>query len=76
MQQYLYIFMGLKMILCLLLDTFLVSTLLFSLNLGVNGIRISNIVVNILLVIGILFILYKEDIKIVVQIKMQSKNVR
>lgn len=69
--KYLYIFMGLKLILCLLLDTFLVSTLPFSLNLGVNGIGISNIIVNALLVIGILFILYKEDIKILNKDKLE-----
>lgn len=38
-----------QLVLTMLLDTFLVSTLPFSLNLGVNGIAISNIIVNIIL---------------------------
>lgn len=62
--KYLYIFMGIKLILCLIFDTFLVSTLPISANLGVNGIGISNIIVNLLLLIGVLFILYKENIKV------------
>ena len=38
-----------QLVLTMLLDTFFVSTLPFSLNLGVNGIAISNIIVNIIL---------------------------
>ncbi|MBO5097587.1 MAG: multidrug transporter, partial [Agathobacter sp.] len=36
--KYLYLLTGAKLLLCLVVDTFLVSTLPFSLNLGVNGI--------------------------------------
>jgi len=38
-----------RLILCCITDTFLISTLPFSFNLGVNGIGISNIIVNALL---------------------------
>ena len=44
-----YLLTGIKLALCLVCDTFLVSTLPVSLNLGVNGIGYSNIIVNILL---------------------------
>ena len=47
-----YLLTGIKLILCLVFDTFVVSALPFSLNLGVNGIGISNLIVN-----GILFFL-------------------
>ena len=40
---------GLKVVLCLVLDTFLVSQLPISANLGVNGIGVSNIIANAVL---------------------------
>ena len=46
-----YLLTIIKLMLCLLTDTFLVSTLPCSLNLGVNGIGISNIIVNALLLL-------------------------
>ena len=60
--KYLYILTCLKLILCLILDTFLVSSLPISLNLGVNGIGYSNILVNFLLFVVSLTLLAKEDI--------------
>lgn len=60
----LYIVLAVQMILSIVLDLFLVSKLRFSLNLGVNGIPITNIIVNILLIMFIIIILYKDDIKI------------
>lgn len=59
-----YIMTGAKLVLCLLLDTFLVSTLPFSLNLGVNGIGYSNIIVNAILLITSLIILAKENVNV------------
>ena len=45
--KYLYALTGIRLILCLLFDTFFVSTLDVSANLGVNGIGYSNIIVNV-----------------------------
>ncbi len=44
-----YILTGIKLVLCVLLDLFLVSSLNISLNLGVNGIGVTNIIVNLLI---------------------------
>ncbi len=62
--KYLYILLIAKMLLSILIDTFLVSTLSFSANLGINGIGISNIISNVLLVIVAIILLRKEDIHI------------
>ena len=59
-EKYLYIFTGAKLVLCVISDTFMVSTLPISLNLGVNGIAISNIVVNALLVATAIILLAQE----------------
>ena len=44
-----YILTGVKLALCIIFDTFFVSTLSISASLGVNGIGYSNIVVKLLL---------------------------
>lgn len=75
-EKYLYIFMGLKLVLCLISDTFLVSTLKFSAHMGVNGIGVSNILVNVLLLIGIIFIFYREDIKLFAKEKLSFSWMR
>ena len=62
--KYLYALTGAKLALCLMSDTFLVSTLPVSLNLGVNGIGYSNILVNALLLAVSLVLLAKENIKV------------
>lgn len=54
-----YILTGAKLVLSLFLDTFLVSTLPISVNLGINGIGISNIIVNVFLLVITLIILAK-----------------
>lgn len=54
-----YVLTGVRLALSLLLDTFLVSTLPVSANLGVNGIGVSNIIVNVVLLIVTLVILAK-----------------
>ena len=53
---------GIKLLLCLLLDTFLVSTLPFSLQLGINGIGYTNILVNAVLFSSSLALLARENI--------------
>ena len=60
--KYLYYLLGLQMLLTVLIDIFFVSNLSISLNLGVNGIAFSNIVVNLFLMVLVYFIFKKEDI--------------
>lgn len=62
--KYLYALTGARLILCVISDTFLVSGLPVSANLGVNGIACSNILVNALLLAVSLALLAKEDIKV------------
>ena len=61
--KYLYALTGARLVLCLVSDTFLVSTLPVSANLGVNGIGYSNIIVNAVLLAVSLVLLAKEEIK-------------
>ena len=63
-EKYLYYFLGLQMILTVLLDVFFFSNFGFSLDLGVNGIAFSNIIVNLFLMFLVYLILRKEDINI------------
>nr|WP_156146054.1 MATE family Na+-driven efflux transporter [Methanococcoides methylutens] len=55
-----YIVLAVQMILTMLLDTLFISELDFSLNLGVNGIAITNIIVNIIL-LAVFLILLKNN---------------
>lgn len=59
-----YILTVVRLVLCLVCDTFLVSVLPCSLNLGVNGIGVSNIIVNSLLFITAVFLLKKQGCNI------------
>ena len=68
--KYLYALTGAKLILCLVSDTFLVSTLPVSANLGVNGIGYSNIIVNALLLAVSILLLAKEGIKVCAKAKL------
>ena len=61
-EKYVYVLTAVKLVLCLLVDTFMVSTLPVSLNLGVNGIAFSNIIVNGILVATAIILLNKEGI--------------
>lgn len=61
-EKYVYVLTAVKLVLCLLVDTFMVSTLPVSLNLGVNGIAFSNIIVNVILVATASILLSKEGI--------------
>jgi Na+-driven multidrug efflux pump len=58
--KYVYILTGAKLVLSVIFDTFFVSTLNISANLGVNGIGYSNIVVNFILFIVSVILLSKE----------------
>ena len=62
--KYLYMLTGARLVLCLVLDTFLVSTLPISANLGVNGIAYSNIIVNAVLLALSLALLAREEVKV------------
>ena len=62
--KYLYILTIAKLVLSLVCDTFLVSAFPISLNLGVNGIGYSNIIVNIILLGISLLLLAKENVNI------------
>ena len=62
--KYLYFLTGVRLVLCLVTDTFLVSGLPTSANLGVNGIGYSNIIVNALLLAVSLLLLEREEIRI------------
>ena len=68
--KYLYVLTGAKLVLCLISDTFLVSTLTVSANLGVNGIGFSNIIVNALLLVVSLVLLAREEIKVFAKAKL------
>ena len=62
--KYIYLFTLARLVLSVGLDTFLVSSLPVSLNLGVNGIGYSNIIVNLVLLAASLLFLNKEGIKV------------
>ena len=62
--KYMYILLGIQTGLSMLLDTFFISKLPFSLNLGVNGIAFANIIVSIVLVVVAILFLRKEDIDV------------
>ena len=62
--KYMYILLGIQTGLSMLLDTFLISKLPFSANMGVNGIAIANIAVSVVLVVVAILFLKKEDIHV------------
>ena len=68
--KYIYALTGARLVLCLVSDTFLVSSLPVSANLGVNGIGYSNIIVNALLLITSLILLAKEEINVFAKEKL------
>ncbi|MFI3163822.1 MAG: multidrug transporter [Bacillota bacterium] len=69
-EKYLYIILALQMVLSVTFDVFLVSTLPVSLNIGVNGIAISNIIANIAVLAVAVAILKKEGIDIFAKRKL------
>ncbi len=62
--KYLYLVLGVQMTLSVLLDTFLISNLSVSAKLGVNGIALTNIIVNALLFVCAVLLLRKENIRL------------
>jgi len=68
--RYMYILLLLQMVLSIIFDTFLISNLSISLKVGVNGIAISNIIVNIILIIVGITLLKKTNIHIFNRKKM------
>ena len=62
--RYIYILTGARLVLSLVFDTFLVSALPVSLDLGVNGIGYSNIIVNALLLAVSLLLLHREGVRV------------
>lgn len=54
----------LRLILCVFVDTFFVSSLPVSLNMGVNGIAVSNIIVNLAILAISVYLLSKENVAI------------
>jgi len=62
--KYLYAVLLLQMFLTILSDTFLISSLPISLDLGVNGIAIGNIFVNLILLFAVLLFLKNEGYNI------------
>lgn len=63
--KYVYLLTGLKLVLSIVLDIFLVSSLNISMDLGVNGIAISNICINFIIFVVTLIILAKEGINVI-----------
>lgn len=67
--NYMYIVLAIQMVLSVLLDTFLVSNLSCSANIGVNGIAITNIVVNVIIIIAAIILLKRENIWLFEKVK-------
>jgi Na+-driven multidrug efflux pump len=68
--SYMYCILAIQMVLSVIIDTFLISELNFSLKIGVNGIAISNILVNLTNVIICIALLTKGNIYIFCKRKM------
>lgn len=66
-----YIVLGFQVVTTIILDTFLVSSLPISLNIGVNGIAITNIFVNIMMLIIAFVLLKRQGINILSKDKMK-----
>lgn len=62
--KYLYIALGVQMAMSVILDVFFISSLPISMNMGVNGIAVTNIIVNFVLLIIAFLILKKEEVNI------------
>lgn len=62
--KYVYLLTIVKMVLSVFLDLFLISSFSFSLNLGVNGIAISNMVINLVMLIMTLVLLSKLGLNV------------
>lgn len=65
------ILLTVQMVLSIVLDTFLISSLPFSINMGVNGIAFTNMVVNLTMLLVGIILLRKEEIYIFKKEKME-----
>ena len=74
--KYVYILTGVKLILCTLFDTFFISALPISANLGVNGIGYSNIIVNLMMFIVSAILIAQEGYPIFSNDKLSFAWVR
>jgi len=72
-EKFVYLLTAAKLILCVISDTFLVSSLPVSAQLGVNGIAISNIIVNACLFAVVLVILNKLGYNVFAKSKLSFK---
>ena len=62
--KYMYILTGMRLIMSTAIDTLLVSSLPCSLKLGVNGIAITNIIVNGAVLVVSLVLLHRQDVSL------------
>lgn len=72
-EKYVYVLTFVRLIMSLILDAFLISNLNISLNLGVNGIAISNIIVNLVMLTVSIMLLNKIGINIFNKGKLNFK---
>lgn len=72
-EKLVYLLTGIKLILCVIFDLFLVSSLKVSANMGVNGIGISNIMVNLILFVATLFLLARQGVDVFKRDKMDFR---
>ena len=68
-----YLLTGIKLLLCIVLDLFLISSLSLSANLGVNGIGVTNIIVNAIIFITTLVLLAKSGVNVFNKEKLYFK---
>ena len=66
----LYILLIVQLVLTIIFDFFFMSTYSFSLNLGVNGMPITNMIVNLLSFVVLIVILYNNDLPILNSFKL------
>lgn len=69
-EKYIYLLTVIRLVLTIILDTLFISSFNFSLNLGINGIGYSNIILNISLLIFSLLLLKKENISVLKKMKL------
>jgi Na+-driven multidrug efflux pump len=68
--KYMYVLTGIRLITSTAIDTLLISSLPCSLKLGVNGIAITNIIVNGAVLVVSLVLLYREDVSLFTKQKL------
>ena len=73
---YMYALLGIQMVVSITLDVLFISQLDCSLKLGVNGIAISNIVTQLILLLTSIIFLHKEDIKFIAKEKLSFSWMR